>query len=201
MQAFEERGYNFTHERVLSPTDEFSKTTQKMHCDAHDFYKPSRVFLMCHYLRSTFDNMWNENVLGNHLQDFPVPREEIEFDILIILRIKQGTVTNTASLDSWCDAKKFTGVTQWSRDLEKTYYPKVMHSRILLTVVIERLNCRSHKFQRRLNKPTITSSNFCVPPWAIATIYLSSVFTVTCFEKFSIELKATIITDCRLFLP
>lgn len=151
---------------------------------AHDFYKPPRIFLMCHYLWSTFDNMLNENVLGNHLQHFRLPREKIEFDILIILRIQQGAVTNTASLDSWCDEEKFTSVTK-SHDFGKKCYPKAMHSRILLTVVIERLICRPHKFQRRLNEPAINSSNFCVTPWG---------------KKIAIELKATIITDCRLFL-
>ena len=96
--------------------------------------------------------MLNENVLGNHLQDFRLPREKIEFDILIILRIQQGAVTNTASLDNWCDAKKFTGVPK-SHDFGKNCYPKVMHSRILLTVVIERLICRATQVSTAAQQP------------------------------------------------
>ena len=51
-----------------------------------------------------------------------------------------------ASLDSWCDGRKFGGVTQ-SDDLGKTCDAKVVHSIILLMVVIERLICRSYTLQ------------------------------------------------------
>ena len=150
---------------------------------AHDFYKPPRIFLTCHYLWSTFDNMWNENVLGNHLQDFRLPREKS----LISWSFWEYNRELSQTQPHWTFGamRRNLLVSQNHMTLEKKCYPKVMHSRILLTVVIERLICSPHKFQRWLNEPAINSSNFCVTPWE---------------KKIAIELKATIITDCRLFL-